>query len=127
MSREIKFRAYDKEAKEYYYNAEYTYDFQCSGRGCYADSFGDLLEHPERYVVEQYTGLKDKNGKDIYEGDVLRFKMHTGKYENYEIVFRDAMFEAINADDTNFISYSTWDFGEVIGNIHENPELLNPA
>ena len=75
-------------------------------------------------VIEQDTGLKDKNGVKIYEGDILKFKMHTGKYENYKIVFRDAMFEAINADDTNFISYSIWNIGEVIGNIHENKELL---
>lgn len=49
MSREIEFRAWDKDEQEYCYNAERTYDFLCSRRGCLAESFGDVLDQTERY------------------------------------------------------------------------------
>lgn len=55
--REIKFRAWDKEDREMYYNAEQTYDYRCKGSGCYRASFGEVLEN-EMYEVMQYTRTK---------------------------------------------------------------------
>ncbi len=79
----------------------------------------------DKDTIGQFTGLYDKNGKEIYEGDIVKFKMYDGEYENYKIVFRNAEFEAINEDDTNFISTDIWNvYGEVIGNIYNNHELL---
>lgn len=127
MSREIKFRAWDKKHRKYAKILKVYFGSDGSNLGAliedYETNYAFELQ-ANQVEFEQYTGLKDKNGKEIYEGDVLRFKMHTGEYENYEIVFRDVTFEAINADGTNFISYSIWNIGEVVGNIHENPELL---
>lgn len=123
--RELKFRAWDKEEKEYYYNAEHTYDFFCSGRGCYAESFGEVLNQPDRFIVEQYTGLKDKNGREIYEGDIMIING-----DRCVVVWDDnyASFEFKNLDDPVFhpVFHKTMSCGghEVIGNIHENPELL---
>lgn len=125
MSREIKFRAWDVEEKEYYYDAEYTYDFLCSSRGCYAASFGELLEHPERYEVEQYTGIKDKNGKEIYEGDILKIPVYD---RVYQVVYRkwDCSFVCENDEDEDIVHIfdSFPQDYEIIGNIHENLELL---
>jgi len=79
-------------------------------------------------ILEQCTGLKDKNGKLIYEGDILKNNFTTAMYE---VVFRNTGFyfrlyfkkynEIIDylPPDKNFASIT-----EIIGNIHENPELL---
>jgi uncharacterized phage protein (TIGR01671 family) len=92
------------------------------------DGFMTTPVNPD--TVGQYTGLKDKNGKDIYEGDVLKLDDDWEKYGaaagiNYEVKFIDGCFRMKSKnglgrgyhleDDSEF---------EIIGNIHENPELL---
>lgn len=74
----------------------------------------------------QYTGIKDYEGKEIYEGDILKCKLHNDEYENYLIAWNKeyAEFEALNRDKSNFICASIWNQFKIIGNIYENPELL---
>lgn len=78
-----------------------------------------------RFLLSQFTGLKDKSGKEIYEGDVIEF---TGRPNiRYVISFRDGAFGYEKDDDfgmpANLIAVAgcPWD---VIGNIYENPEIL---
>ena len=79
--------------------------------------------HEERlldYTIEQCTGLKDKNGKLIYEGDILYWDdsvLGAVRYDNFEYVVG----EGINA---RAMCASKIDQLEIIGNIHENAELL---
>ena len=72
--------------------------------------------------VGQYTGLKDKNGKEIFEGDVVEAIRYDGLVVTGVVGFRDCSFVI----STGYQTIYTWmDYQiEIIGNIHENPELL---
>jgi len=79
-------------------------------------------------TVMQYTGLKDKNGKDIYEGDVLMFRNNNP----VEVSFSNGCFNVFDeplgwsfdeGEDCTPIKTDT-KYCEIIGNIHENPELI---
>ena len=134
MSRIIGYRAWDKEEKCYYYDAEHTYDHRCKGRGCYANSFGDVLDQPQRFIVEQDTGLKDRNGKKIYCGDIIQETIEAdtsadGTYK-YEVYWDEDTLcwsiKGIYGKDC-YLRSDLWETNasrEVIGNIHENKELL---
>ncbi|WP_109249102.1 YopX family protein [Lentilactobacillus kefiri] len=88
---------------------------------------------PDEYIVEQYTGMKDANGKEIYEGDILAW--HSNIYRKHDwvglVLYRGAGF-AVQESDKSYSSPEWLDCAcrkdaniiEVIGNIHENPELL---
>lgn len=93
----------------------------------------DATEEVEEYTIGQFTGLHDKNGKEIYEGDIIRGNCGRGEVRHL-ISFYDmtASFVAEILPDTDINDYCTasqiWILKyskEVLGNIHDNPELLN--
>jgi len=112
MQREIKFRAWDKVDKVMKY-------FSCGIFNRLPAGAEDLTE------PMQYTGLKDKNGEEIYEGDIV-----TGLFNHTDIIGHIVY----GSDATFFIERkglygiglnNAEDWLEVVGNIYENPELLN--
>ncbi len=115
--REIKFRAWDEKGKQMIENEELMFS---GADGFYAmDENG--IDFPFDKIM-QYTGLKDKNGKEIYEGDILA----QGEMKA-EVVYEERSFEACCQSDDGTGSWNllgTRKWAEVIGNVFENPNLI---
>ena len=78
------------------------------------------------FNIMQYTGLKDKNDREIYEGDIIEFlENESGETWTAKIVFENLAFKALDVEDEGY-EYDFDDLSdiEVIGNIYENPEIL---
>ena len=114
--KELKFRVWDKIQKIMEYKPTFTYDGESKAITPIFFRNDDYyaIEEP---VIMQYTGLKDKNGKEIYEGDIVKWKYIIDK------VFFDEKNGGYIGESIQ-INHSTLDEIEVVGNIYENPELL---
>ena len=112
MTREIKVKFWNgKKMSQSYELIDLLYEGVPS---ILANSNGELDTNPkklEKIITLEWTGLKDKNGKDVYEGDFV----YLAGYGNYQAVF--PFIELYEAE-------SEKDIGEIIGNIYSNPELL---
>lgn len=158
MSREIKFRGWDKYDKKMIYDlcqvdSFWHYYSYSDNTGLHFGKTGPngVGEDFENKYIMQYTGLKDKNGKEIYEGDIVKCRVndnsikgeeayvldkdgfgleHIKKTVNYKIEFWNSNYNygyRVKNGKTNFmITQGTLlnIEAEVIGNIYENSELL---
>lgn len=116
-SRVLKFRAWDKKRNKLVYLEKQKFERMSSG-GWYTASLEELLA--DNIPIMQFTGLLDKNGKKVFEGDIV--KCLDGY--NAEVFWDDK-----HTGWHPFGSYegAEWDKSvEVIGNIYENSDLLNP-
>lgn len=105
------------------YNAEQTYDFmRGKPESIPAESFGEILED-DMFVVMQCTGWRDENNKLIYEGDIV-----SDGFDKYVVEWceSDAQFEFRDLSEEFKVIYTKEQLLplEIVGNIHENKELL---
>lgn len=100
----------------------YSKEVGRSSDWCIYTESGNYLVDPKS--VGQYTGLKDENGKEIYEGDIVKGKRSSHWHEGYNLVESPVVFDTEYAMFAASGSLGTIEEIEVIGNIYENSELL---
>lgn len=140
--REIKFRAWEEGAKEGLQMWSWKEMKETQLNGLFND-------YSKKYVLMQYTGLKDKNGKEIYEGDIVKTfngsyaEIKYGEYRDEGVLDQDdeyyvdndgderadVGFYAGSKDGDNGLDNMSYKWIEVVGNIWDNPKLLeaNPC
>ena len=131
MEREIKFRVWNKTENwydtEFYIHAD-GYIYQDS-RTRWDISDQAIESAYDELIIEQFTGLKDKNGKEIYEGDIVTHAKESNRTSKCTMIGCDeviwdkhqAKFDLGKNDTSLGMIYKSY---EIIGNIHQNPELL---
>lgn len=135
--REIKFRAWDKENNIMEYNVNINQGKAVKEGKQWFNVDNTVFDS----LIMQYTGLKDKNGKEIYEGDIVLYKHASYKDISRVLYYEEVgsfVMEAIKEDDNTSMArfkkgtirgfvagrVNGYDYVKVIGNIYENPELL---
>jgi len=105
--REIKFRAWNKIEETLKPIQDYLIFFDN----------GQMLPTQDYYIIEQYTGLKDKNGKEIYEGDII---VYANLEPSLKIEFKNGGFGYRYLGNFYNLTAFKCSFTEIIGNIHES-------
>ena len=114
MNRPIKFRVWDKRENKGMSTQNMLYDAQLH------HFWQDFVDYPG-YELMQYTGLTDKNGKEIYEGDLIRGMFDFGPAGFSELML-PVCWHNLQGYQWNYWNLSTI---EIIGNAYEHKELLN--
>ena len=130
--REIKFRAWDTVAKQM---APLSNKFINLGSGYVFENVRDGLEgtdelvYSKRFILMQYTGLKDKSGKEIYGGDIMRIEafepqINVVRFDRGGFCIEPVLESPLHSSFWSDIKYAEDDRSEIIGNIYQNPELI---
>lgn len=134
---EIKYRVWSKKQKTYVYKHPFNKpgDFYITQNGVLFSDYGNVITpevKQEDFIIEQSTDIKDKNGKMIYVGDIVKMKFpYDKRFIGRFVVMKDPNSPRIGLMDNtktdeifNLYGYMSNHY-EVIGDVNHNPELLN--
>ena len=113
--REIKFRAWDKESKRIFNIARFDF----ADHTVYSHLFACDGYLAENLKIMQYTGLTDKNGTEIYEGDIITYESVYGGIKTDYVEFNAGSFNP-----SQVVGWGVHRSVEVIGNKYEHPHLI---
>jgi uncharacterized phage protein (TIGR01671 family) len=134
MNDRFKFRVWLPDENRYLHNTDCpVIDSDGNLMWCYLNPFGHWEHHKmEDAVIEQCTGIKDKNGRLIYDGDILRATCTDGKHIDYPVGWWDGAFHLYYVDKSliaetgtiqfclrGLVSVKNCCYREIIGNIHD--------
>ena len=136
--RERKIRAWDKETRKMYIVLSISFDVESVTMWSGIEGEAEIARDFKDVELMDYTGLKDKNGKEIYEGDIIKYTEEDEdsafggtETDTVEVRWIDdigqyrAVFASGRRVELHFIlQLPTIRESEIIGNIYENPELL---
>lgn len=129
MNREIKFRAKHVHAfsKNRKLDGIWVYGYYCDENYIRTDNAEKLID---KNTLGQYTGFKDINDKEIYEGDIVNIIVNNNVKNYGKIIFKDGCY-VVSIEIPEITPSLDWIIGvanvEIIGNIYENPELLEES
>lgn len=118
--REFKFRAWNPKTNKMMFKKDGTLFFD--SEGAFPDKVIDVTHGHHKWEWMQYTGVKDKNGKEVFEGDVVKNNDELCDiYYSFEGAWKMGLNGQRKSNDHVFLQEEK--HSEVIGNIYENPEL----
>lgn len=136
--RKIKFRVWNKKRKSYSNDHKYdvggdndVVEYFASPADCFLQSLSDC-QNDDNIILEQFTGLTDSKGKEIYEGDICKYSFPSYSLHEsqdciiyYEQNYCSMFISSIKGQFNCVITPTLCNDGlEIIGNINENPELI---
>ena len=118
--RDIKFRAWDKKKNDWFDDDDGELYIELNGNINFGWNGEVMDDYTDRIILMQYTGRKDSEGKEIYEGDILQNEHHF----KYQVVFKGDCWRCEPIKNNYFKNRFIGNDLKVIGNVYKNQELL---